>query len=92
MAGTSGKVQQGADEDTEGISSEAHGQAIAEALGDKRRNEVPAAPCWLMSLQVKLILVCSGTTFLIVSIQHAGRGKVPFAVRHRSAQTWGFMA
>ena len=40
MAGTSGKVQQTADEDAEGISSDAHGAAISEALGMERRNEV----------------------------------------------------
>ena len=40
VAGTSGKVQQTADEDAEGISSDAHGQAILEALGLERRNEV----------------------------------------------------
>lgn len=40
VAGTSGKVQQGMDEDTEGISSETHAQAITEVLGEKRRNEV----------------------------------------------------
>ncbi len=40
VAGTSGKVQQTADEDAEGISSDAHGAAITEALGVERRNEV----------------------------------------------------
>ena len=40
VAGTSGKVQQTADEDAEGISSDAHGAAITEALGIERRNEV----------------------------------------------------
>ncbi len=40
VAGTSGKVQQTADEDAEGISSDAHGAAITEALGMERRNEV----------------------------------------------------
>lgn len=40
VAGTSGKVQQTADEDAEGISSDAHGLAILEALGLERRNEV----------------------------------------------------
>ena len=33
-------MQQTADEDAEGISSDAHGQAILEALGLERRNEV----------------------------------------------------
>ena len=42
VAGTSGKVQQTADEDAEGISSDAHGAAITEALGMERRNEVAA--------------------------------------------------
>ena len=42
MAGTSGKVQQSADEESEGISSDAHGLAILEALGLERRNEVSA--------------------------------------------------
>ncbi|DBB12167.1 TPA: hypothetical protein ACH3X3_006274 [Trebouxia sp. C0006] len=42
VAGTSGKVQQTADEDAEGISSDAHGAAITEALGIERRNEVLA--------------------------------------------------
>ena len=48
VAGTSGKVQQTADEDVEGISSDAHGAAITEALGMERRNEVTSslyAPC-----------------------------------------------
>ena len=40
VAGTSGKVQQTADEDAEGISSDAHGAAITEALGMEHRNEV----------------------------------------------------
>ena len=40
VAGTSGKVQQTADEDAEGISSDAHGAAITEALGIERRSEV----------------------------------------------------
>lgn len=40
VAGTSGKVQQSADEESEGISSDAHGLAILEALGLERRNEV----------------------------------------------------
>lgn len=43
VAGTSGKVQQTADEDVEGISSDAHGAAISEALGMERRNEVSAS-------------------------------------------------
>ena len=43
VAGTSGKVQQTADEDAEGISSDAHGAAISEALGMERRNEVRAS-------------------------------------------------
>ena len=43
VAGTSGKVQQTADEDAEGISSDAHGAAISEALGMERRNEVSAS-------------------------------------------------
>ena len=43
VAGTSGKVQQGTDEDTEGISSETHAQAITEVLGEQRRNEVSCA-------------------------------------------------
>ena len=33
-------MQQTADEDAEGISSDAHGAAISEALGMERRNEV----------------------------------------------------
>ena len=44
VAGTSGKVQQNADEDTEGISSEEHALAIAEVLGVQRRNEVCMPP------------------------------------------------
>lgn len=51
VAGTSGKVQQTADEDAEGISSDAHGAAITEALGMERRNEVapPLAHCEILS-------------------------------------------
>ena len=44
VAGTSGKVQQSADEESEGISSDAHGLAILEALGLERRNEVSTDP------------------------------------------------
>ena len=47
VAGTSGKVQQTADEDAEGISSDAHGAAITEALGTERRNEVRLHCCFL---------------------------------------------
>ena len=54
VAGTSGKVQQTADEDVEGISSDAHGAAITEALGMERRNEVSPslyAPCSQLMLR-----------------------------------------
>ena len=40
VAGTSGKVQMDGESDEEGLSSEAHGSAIIEALGWDRRNEV----------------------------------------------------
>ena len=40
VAGTSGKVQMDGESDEEGLSSEAHGAAIIEALGWERRNEV----------------------------------------------------
>lgn len=39
MAGTSGKVRLD-DSDDEGVSTEAHGAAIIEALGLARRNQV----------------------------------------------------
>ena len=69
VAGTSGKVQQTADEDAEGISSDAHGQAILEALGLERRNEVsstamphstlsPCATTSQLSLLIALIVSC----------------------------------
>ena len=40
VAGTSGKIQMDGESDEEGLSSEAHGAAIIEALGLERRNEV----------------------------------------------------
>ena len=40
MAGTSGKIQMDGESDEEGLSSEAHGAAIIEALGWERRNVV----------------------------------------------------
>lgn len=40
VAGTSGKIQMDGESDEEGLSSEAHGAAIIEALGWERRNEV----------------------------------------------------
>lgn len=44
VAGTSGKIQTDTThDDDEGISTEAHGAAIMEALGLERRNEVRSA-------------------------------------------------
>ena len=62
VAGTSGKVQQGTDEDTEGISTEAHALAIADVLGDKRRNEVrcPLHSPFLHALSPTGHHACSG--------------------------------
>ena len=39
VAGTSGKIRVDGDSDDEGISTEAHGNAIVNALGVARRNE-----------------------------------------------------
>jgi hypothetical protein len=40
VAGTSGKVKLDGGSDDEGAASEAHGQAILQALGKQRRDEV----------------------------------------------------
>ena len=45
VAGTSGKIQMDGESDEEGLSSEAHGAAIIDALGWERRNEVGAPLC-----------------------------------------------
>lgn len=39
VAGTSGKVRVDGDSDDEGVSTEAHGKQIIQALGVPRRNE-----------------------------------------------------
>lgn len=61
VAGTSGKVQQTADEDVEGISSDAHGAAITEALGIERRNEVQlhASRLSVSALQLVPVVILS---------------------------------
>ena len=44
MAGTTGKVIVDGGEDEEGVSTEAQGRAVLEALGEQRRNEVSLSP------------------------------------------------
>ena len=79
VAGTSGKVQQTADEDAEGISSDAHGAAITEALGIERRNEVHLHASHLpVSVSHHVLVVLPACAVNVTCCHHRGPWRCDF--------------
>lgn len=67
VAGTSGKAILEGGSDDEGASTEAHGRAIIEVLGHKKRNEVLAAVYMVRSdISLTVRQVCDITFYCVL--------------------------